>query len=112
MSLFVLYLLCFLEGASVMAAELLGAKMLAPFFGTSLYVWASVLGFTLGGLATGYFTGGVISQKKEADKNLLLVLLGSAVLLVIMPVTAKATIIYSAGLSLLPSVLISSCALL
>ena len=34
-----------------MATELFGAKMLAPFFGSSLYVWATVLAMTLGGLA-------------------------------------------------------------
>ena len=41
-----------------MAVELAGAKMIAPFYGTSLYVWASVLAVTLGGLTTGYFIGG------------------------------------------------------
>jgi hypothetical protein len=34
-----LYLLSFFEGGSVMSAELIGAKMLAPVFGTTLYVW-------------------------------------------------------------------------
>lgn len=53
-----LYLIAFIEGGSVMAIELAGAKMIAPFFGTSLYVWASALAVTLGGLTTGYFAGG------------------------------------------------------
>ena len=56
-----LYLLSFLEGGSVMVCELVGAKMLAPVFGTSLYVWAAVLGITLGGLMSGYFFGGILS---------------------------------------------------
>ena len=63
---FFFYFLSFLEGVSVMAAELLGAKMLAPYFGSSLYVWASVLGITLGGLAMGYFAGGFFSGSKSA----------------------------------------------
>jgi hypothetical protein len=43
------YLLCLatLEGAAVMACELIGAKTVAPYFGSSLYVWAAVLGVTL-----------------------------------------------------------------
>ena len=53
-----LFLLAFMEGASVMACELLGAKMISPFFGSSLYVWAAVLGMTLFGLMSGYYTGG------------------------------------------------------
>jgi hypothetical protein len=38
-----LYTISFVEGASVMAAEICGAKLLAPFFGSSLYVWSSVM---------------------------------------------------------------------
>ena len=50
-----------------MAVELLGAKMMAPFFGSSLYVWASILGVTLGGLAIGYFSGGFLSEKFKSN---------------------------------------------
>ncbi|MBI4929334.1 MAG: fused MFS/spermidine synthase [Bacteroidetes bacterium] len=108
MPLFLFYFLSFLEGASVMAAELLGAKMLAPYFGSSLYVWASVLGITLGGLAMGYFAGGVFSQKKNNEKNLYAVLLASAIFLILMPLTAKEIMLHTAGFSLLASILISS----
>ena len=48
----------FVEGAAVMVVELLGAKIIAPYYGVSLYVWSSVLGVTLGALALGYFSGG------------------------------------------------------
>ncbi len=53
-----LLFLSFIEGAVVMAAELCGAKLLAPVFGSSLYVWASVMGITLAALALGYFLEG------------------------------------------------------
>ncbi len=66
-----LYLVAFIEGASVMAIELAGAKMIAPFFGTSLYVWASVLAVTLGGLAAGYFAGGWATYRYPPMKLLL-----------------------------------------
>ncbi|MBI1225279.1 MAG: hypothetical protein GC192_08580 [Bacteroidetes bacterium] len=65
------YLLSFLEGAAVMACELIGAKLLAPYFGTSLYVWAAALGLTLGGLMTGYFLGGIVSKRFEDNVRLL-----------------------------------------
>src|ERR1051326_9548197 len=102
-----LYFLSFLEGASVMAAELLGAKMLAPFFGSSLYVWSSVLGITLGGLALGYFTGGIISQKANAKSNLFVILLLSAIFLIVMPMLARTVMIHTAGFSFLISILFS-----
>lgn len=81
-----LFLLSFIEGGAVMACELIGAKLLAPFFGTSLYVWAAALGLTLGGLTLGYFIGGKLSQKYPTSRKLLYgVLITAGILLAIMP---------------------------
>lgn len=57
----------FVEGGALMGVELLSSKIIAPYYGTSLYVWASVLGFTMGGLASGYFIGGLLSEKKQVS---------------------------------------------
>ncbi len=84
-----LFLLSFLEGGAVMACELIGAKLLAPFFGTSLYVWAAALALTLGGLTLGYFIGGKLSKKYVGSRNLLYwVLIIAGLLLVLMPFTS------------------------
>jgi predicted membrane-bound spermidine synthase len=83
-----LYLIAFIEGGSVMAIELSGAKMIAPFFGTSLYVWASVLAVTLGGLAAGYFAGGWATYRFPAVKLLFWELLAGTLLIAIMPLLA------------------------
>ncbi len=102
------FLLSFLEGACVMAAELLGAKMLAPYFGSSLYVWASVLAITLGGLAIGYYIGGVLSYKSTHKFTLFYVLLAAAIFTVLMPFTSK-MVLWAIGLhALIPSVIASS----
>lgn len=53
-----LYGTVFLTGASVMVIELLGTRLIAPFYGNSLYVWTSVIAVTLFALASGYFLGG------------------------------------------------------
>ena len=42
-----LFLVLVIEGASLMAVELMGAKLFAPFYGSSLYVWTAVLGITV-----------------------------------------------------------------
>jgi spermidine synthase len=82
-----LLLLSFLEGAAVMAAELCGARLLAPIFGNSLYVWAVVMALTLGALATGYFVGGKLSMQVDRRAQLLALLLSSAcIFLLFMPV--------------------------
>ena len=46
-----------ISGASVMVIELLGTRLIAPFYGTSLYVWSSVISVTMVALTLGYFIG-------------------------------------------------------
>lgn len=86
-----LLLLSFFEGACVMVAELAGGKMLAPFYGTSLYVWASTLALTLGGLTLGYYWGGELSKKElpQRQKALFLILAVASALVIVMPMTAR-----------------------
>jgi spermidine synthase len=84
-----LLFLSFLEGGSVMAVELLGARMLAPYFGTSLPVWAAALGLTLGGLAAGYFLGGLLSLRFGKNPNgLYYILLLAGAFIALMPITS------------------------
>jgi predicted membrane-bound spermidine synthase len=82
-------LLSFLEGAAVMTVELAGAKMLAPVFGTSLYVWAATLGITLFALTAGYYSGGYFSAKSSTLKSIYLVLLLAGIFTMQMPITSK-----------------------
>lgn len=41
-----------------MIVEILGAKMLAPYFGTSHFVWTAQIAVTLVALSAGYYAGG------------------------------------------------------
>ncbi len=84
LKLFILTL-SFVEGGAVMFTELISAKLVAPYFGTSLYVWASVLGITLGSLASGYFLGGYFSNKNKSINLLFWVLLLAGCFVAIMP---------------------------
>ncbi|MBS1650754.1 MAG: fused MFS/spermidine synthase [Bacteroidetes bacterium] len=63
-----------------MAIELCGAKLLMPFYGGSLYVWATVMGITLSALASGYFFGGYLSSKQ--NKNNLQYIISIAVCII------------------------------
>lgn len=68
-----------------MAVEITGAKIVGPYYGTSLYVWSAVLALTLGGLATGYFAGGWVSRHFPERRALFTIMLISAVLVAPMP---------------------------
>jgi len=46
-----------------MIVEILGAQMLAPYFGTSHFVWTAQIGVTLLALAAGYYAGGWLADR-------------------------------------------------
>jgi len=52
-----LWLVAFLQGAAVLVIEVLGARMLTPYFGTSHYVWTAQITITLLALTAGYALG-------------------------------------------------------
>jgi predicted membrane-bound spermidine synthase len=107
-----LLLLSFAEGAAVMCAELCGARLLAPLFGSSLYVWASVMGFTLGALAAGYFFGGLFSGRERQATMLRLLLLLAAIYLLLMPALAHRLLPLLSDLSFMTGMLASVAVLL
>ncbi len=78
-------IISFIEGGAVMFTELVSAKLVAPYFGTSLYVWASVLGVTLGSLASGYYLGGYFSKKFKSKLLLFWVMLLAGCFVSLMP---------------------------
>lgn len=74
-----------IEGACVMAAEIVSAKLMAPLYGGSLFIWSAILALTLGGLALGYFFGGLLSTKQHPQNQLRRILLMAACCMVCMP---------------------------
>jgi MFS family permease len=61
MKKFLILSLAFSAGFSIMCFELLGGRMLAPFFGSSVYVWGSIITVFMLALSLGYLSGGRFS---------------------------------------------------
>jgi MFS family permease len=78
-----LYLTVFLTGASVMVIELLGTRMIASFYGTSLYVWSSLISVTMIALAAGYFVGGRWADRVKRTGLSLIIALAALLTLLI-----------------------------
>ena len=58
-----LAVLVFVCGWTLMMLEMLGARILAPTFGTGIHVWGSVIGVFLLALSVGYYAGGRLSTR-------------------------------------------------
>ncbi len=62
----------FLTGALILALQVIASRIMTPYFGVSLYIWASILSTTLLFLAIGYYFGGLITQRVSERRVLFL----------------------------------------
>ncbi len=59
-----LYFVIFFTGAAVLIIEVLATRILAPYFGTTIFTVSSIMGIILAALSVGYYVGGTIADKK------------------------------------------------
>ncbi|MEI7899442.1 MAG: fused MFS/spermidine synthase [bacterium] len=76
-----LFLTAAVAGAAIMIIEILGAKMLAPYVGTSHFVWTAQIAVTLLALTAGYYAGGRWADRSPRPASLYLAILAAAVYL-------------------------------
>lgn len=69
----------FVCGAVVMIFELVGSRMLGPYFGTSIYVWTGLIGIILGSLSLGYYIGGKFADRSASFGRLSLIIFLAAI---------------------------------
>lgn len=67
---YILEITVFVCGAVVMIYEIVGSRLLAPYIGTSVYVWTSLIGVILAALSLGYWLGGKTADRKPEIKIL------------------------------------------
>jgi spermidine synthase len=71
-------------GILIMVIEVIGSRLMGPFFGVSLFVWTSLIAVTMISLAAGYMIGGILSdQAKSPDILYILIALAGVCVLVI-----------------------------
>lgn len=59
----VLRIVVFGSGAVLMGLEIVGSRLIAPFFGSSVFVWGGLISIFLGALSLGYYLGGMMADR-------------------------------------------------
>lgn len=72
------YLIAGWSGFFVMAIELLGGRLLAPSFGSGIYVWGAIITIFMLALSLGYLAGGRFSVTNPSVRRLGILLLAAA----------------------------------
>jgi spermidine synthase len=73
---------------SIMAIELCASRVVAPYFGTSTFVWTNVIGVMLVALSLGYLAGGRLADRRPELRVILRLLLLACAYLLALPYAA------------------------
>lgn len=65
-----LKILVFVCGAVLMSLELVGSRLVSPYFGNSIYVWGSLISVVMGALSLGYYAGGRLADRRPSPRLL------------------------------------------
>ncbi len=85
MKKYILEFTTFICGAIGMIVELVAARILSPYLGSSNLIWTCIIGMMLAFMSIGYFIGGKIADKYPNINIMSLFLLLSAVFISVIP---------------------------
>jgi len=84
-----LNLLVLVAGFTTLGMELSGARLLDPWFGNSILVWAALIGLVLAWLSVGYWLGGRVADRRPQAALLYSLALVAALLVALIPVASR-----------------------
>ena len=85
MSKTILYLIAFITGFAIMAYEILGVRVLSPYYGSSVHVWGAIISVFLAGLSIGYAVGGKLADKNPSIRIMSKIILVPSAIIVLFP---------------------------
>jgi spermidine synthase len=80
-----LYPLVFVAGAGTMSTEMCASRLLAPFFGASILIWANIIGLILIYLSVGYFWGGRLADRHPSLPYMCRLIVCAAMAIAVIP---------------------------
>jgi len=107
----VLYIVVSVSGAAVLAIEMLGTRLLGPFYGVSLFLWSALISVTLAALSVGYALGGRWADRGPRRSRLGWLLAGAGLWLLAVPWLQRPVLTLIEPLGLRAAVLVAACVL-
>ncbi|MGH8551354.1 MAG: fused MFS/spermidine synthase [Methylococcales bacterium] len=90
-----------------MVIELIGTRIVAPFYGASLYVWSALISTTMMALAVGYFVGGRWADRSR-NTGLSRIVAFAGILTVLIPWFARPVLLATDPLGLRAGAFVSA----
>jgi predicted membrane-bound spermidine synthase len=84
-----LYLAVFVGGVSSIGIEITASRLIAPYFGSSTIIWATVIGLTLLYLSLGYYIGGKLADRYPSERFFYSTFVVSALGTAIIPILSR-----------------------
>jgi spermidine synthase len=81
--------LVFIGGFASIGVELTASRLVAPYFGSSTFIWASLIGVTLAFLSLGYLLGGKLADRRPRPELLYAVTAIAAITIALLPLVAR-----------------------
>jgi spermidine synthase len=106
-----LYAVVFVAGAAVLAIEILGTRILGPFYGVSLFLWSALITATLIALSIGYAVGGRWADRGPTLPRLYGVLAAAGVWTLLVPWLKQPVLMLAEPFGLRAAVLVAACTL-
>lgn len=90
-----LILLVFVSGMTSLALEMCASHLLGAYFGTSLYIWAVLIGLILIYLTIGYFLGGRLADRHPSPQVLCMITAAAALTTSLIPFVSQGILSWS-----------------
>jgi spermidine synthase len=93
----ILLLLAFVGGITSLGLEISASRLLAPFFGTSTYIWGALIGLILLYLTVGYYVGGAAADRWPRADYLYALTTAASILVLLIPLVSHPILLFSAS---------------
>jgi len=104
---YITFVVC-IGGAAVLALEILGTRILGPFYGVSLFLWSALITVTLAALSIGYTIGGRWADRGATISKLRLIVGIAGLWVLFIPLIKQPFLLLAEPLGLRAAVLLAA----